>query len=211
MRHNRTQNTRQITRRERHTRLRGLAVLTLLTRHPVVNHLHNRLKRRKLHHRIRDLTSPKRIQTLVETCPAFFTGDGIDAVKGALVGVRHGALHAYFDCFKGTEGQIGEELGRGGRGEVQTCFVLGCGVRAGHVGVGLFEVFVPAVFEGALGGVAEERGGPTGEDAAEAFAAIDFAPGLEVGGVEFGVNLAAGFDEVEGSYGRVSEALGVLA
>jgi len=44
-----------------------------------------------------------------------------------------------------------------------------------------------------LDGVADEGGGPAEEDAAEAFFAVDGAPGGEVGGVDFGVDLAAAF------------------
>jgi hypothetical protein len=45
-----------------------------------------------------------------------------------------------------------------------------------------------------LEGVADEGGGPAEEDAAEAFGFVDAAPGGEVGGVDFGVDLAAAFD-----------------
>jgi len=44
-----------------------------------------------------------------------------------------------------------------------------------------------------LEGVADVGGGPAEEDAAEAFFGVDGAPGLEVGGVEGRVDLAAAF------------------
>lgn len=70
-----------------------------------------------------------------------------------------------------------------------------------RVAVGVLEDFVEAVFAGALEGVADEGGGPAEEDAAEAFGGVDAAPGAQVGGVDFRVDLAAAFYEVEGCDG----------
>ena len=77
-------------------------------------------------------------------------------------------------------------------------------------------------------GVADEGGGPAEEDAAEAFGSVDAAPGAEVGGVDFGVDLAAAFylgGEVEvsevctgrggawgvGFWGKVEDPRGLMA
>lgn len=50
-----------------------------------------------------------------------------------------------------------------------------------------------------MGRVVEKCGGLVGEDILNFFVVEDFVLGLEVGGVEFGVDLVVGFDEVEGS------------
>jgi hypothetical protein len=117
------------------------------------------------------------------------------------------ALHADLDGLEGAQGNVREELGRRGRGEVESRPVLDGGLGADRVGVGLLEVLVPAVLEGALGRVPEQRRAPAREDAAEALAAVYLAPGLEVARVQLGVDLAAGLDEVERGDARVRESL----
>ena len=61
----------------------------------------------------------------------------------------------------------------------------------------MLEVLVETVFTGALEGVAQEGGGPAEEDSAETFLGEDGAPCLEVGGVDFRVDLPATFYEIE--------------
>ena len=57
----------------------------------------------------------------------------------------------------------------------------------------MLEDFIETIFAGALEGVADEGGGPAEKDAAQAFFGVDGAPGLDVGFVEIGVDLAAAF------------------
>ncbi len=207
MRDNGAEDAREVARGEGDARLRGLGVVGLGAGQARVHHLDNRLERGKLHHGVGDLAAPERVDALVQPGGALLGHDLADAVKGALVRVRDGALGADLDGLKGAERNVGEELGRRGRGEVEARLVLGGGLGPREVGVGLLEVLVPAVLEGALGRVAEQRRGPAGEDAADALGAEDFAPRLDVARVELGVDLAAGLDEVEGRDGGVGEAL----
>lgn len=207
MRYDGAKDTSQVASGEGHSGLSSLAIVRLLTRQAVIDHLDNGLEGGKLHHGIGDLATPQRIQTLVQTGGALLGRDGADAVEGAGVGVGNGALHTDLDSLKGAEGDVGKELGRGRGSEVQTRLVLVSGLRAGQVRVCLLEVFIPAVLESSLGRVSKEGGTPAGEDAADALGAVDLAPGLKVARVELGVDLATGLDEIKGSDGSMSEAL----
>jgi hypothetical protein len=60
----------------------------------------------------------------------------------------------------------------------------------------VLEDFIEAVFAGTLDAVAEEGGGPTKEYAADAFLCIYGLPACDVGCVDFGIDLAASFDEI---------------
>jgi len=72
----------------------------------------------------------------------------------------------------------------------------------------MFEVFIESIFAGALDRVTNERGAPTGEDAADTFGAANLPPRFEVALVEIGVDLSTAFDKVQRGDGRVSGALG---
>jgi hypothetical protein len=72
----------------------------------------------------------------------------------------------------------------------------------------ILEDFVGAVFPCSLETIADEGRGPAEEYSAQAFAAKDGAPGLKVGTVDFRVDLATAFYEVEGRDGRVGGAAG---
>ncbi|CRK33352.1 hypothetical protein BN1708_001040 [Verticillium longisporum] len=187
--------------------LGALAVVALLARQAVVDHLDNGLERCKLHHGVGDLTTPERVEALVQPGHALLGRDGADAVERAAVRRRDAALHAHLDSLKGTEGKVGEELGRSGRSQIQDRLVLLGILGTGNVRVLLLEELIPAILEGALGGVAEQRRAPAGEDAAHALAAEDLAPGLEISRVQLGVDLATRLDEVKRGDGKVREAL----
>jgi hypothetical protein len=73
-----------------------------------------------------------------------------------VVGVgRQGGLHADFDCFEGTQEDVGDEFGGRGGAEVDNC--LGS-VGEELLAVVVFEDLVGAVFACALEGVADEGG-----------------------------------------------------
>lgn len=67
VRDHRTENTSQVTTSKRNSRLCTLVVVRFLAWQVLVDHLDNRLKRGKLHHRVGNLATPKWIQTLVQT------------------------------------------------------------------------------------------------------------------------------------------------
>ena len=99
-------------------------------------------------------------------------------------------MHADFDCFEGTEEDVGEEFGGGRGAKVDDCLV---GIGEESLAVEVFEDFVEPVLAGALEGVANESGGPAEEDAAETFFGEDGTPSGYVGFVDIGVDLAAAF------------------
>lgn len=188
-------------------RLGRLAVVALAPGEAVVHHLDDGLEGGELHHGVGDLAAPQRVDAFVQAGDALLAEHGADTVEGAPVGARDAALHAHLDGLKGAERHVGEHLGRGGRNQVQAGPVLDGRLGAGHVRVRLLEELVEAVLGGALSRVADQGGAPAGEDAAHALGAEDLAPGLDVAGVEFGVDLAAGLDQVERSYRGVGESL----
>lgn len=207
MRNDGTKNTGQITTSEGHSGLGCLAVVTLLARQTVIDHLYNGFKGRKLHHCVGDLTTPERVEALVQTSPALLALDGVDTVKGACVRVGHTALHADLDSLKGTKGKIGQELGGGRGSKVEAGTVLDGSLGADGIGVGLFEVLVPPILEGSLGRISKECGAPASEDAADALCAVYLTPGLEIARVQLGVDLTAGLDEIKWRDGGVGETL----
>ena len=129
-----------------------------------------------LHHGVRNLPAPERIQALVQAPEALGGRDLRHAIEGARVGRWHGGLHADLDRLEGAEGEVGQELGRGRGRQVQGRLVALGVLGPGQVRVRLLEVLVPPVLEGALGRVAEEGRAPAGEDAAESFLPEDEAP-----------------------------------
>lgn len=116
-----------------------------------------------------------------------------------------GGLHAHLDRLPRAEGDVGEELGRGGRAQVYDGFG---GVGEYFLAVVVFEDFVEAIFSCALEAIADECGTPAEEDAAEAFFSEDFGPALKVGFVHFGVDLAAAFYQIERGDGGVRGTAG---
>ena len=118
---------------------------------------------------------------------------------------RQRRLHAHLDRLPRTQREIGEELGaRAGR-EVDDGLV---GVGEPFIAVEVLEDLVEAVFPRALEAVADEGRRPAEEDAADAFGPVDGRPGGQVGAVDFGVDLAPAFDEVEGGDGGVGGSAG---
>lgn len=190
-------NTGNVAPQERDPRLlKGVVALLRLPQRGV-DIVDRRLKCRKLHHCIGDLSPPKRLQPLVQPRGALLTRDLAPSFSHSRRIRRQGCLHADLDRLKRTQRHIGEELCRGGRAEVHN----GLGsVGKQLVAIEVLEDFVEAVLAGSLEGVADEGGGPAEEDAAEAFFAVDGSPGRDVGAVNVGVDLATTFDEIEGCH-----------
>lgn len=177
----RTSNTGDIPTQETHPSLLQRIVGLLGLPERSVDIIDRRLKRRKLDHRIRNLPPPKRIQPLVQTPNPLLGRHLAPPFPQRARERRDGRLHPHLDGLEGAEGDVGQELGRRRRGEVDDRLV---GVGEEPVAVGVLEDLVEAVLAGALEGVAHGRGGPAEEDAAEALGAVDGAPGAEVGAVD---------------------------
>lgn len=118
---------------------------------------------------------------------------------------RQRGLHADLDGFPRAQGDVGEEFGRGAGAQVEEGAV---GVGEEAVAVEVFEVFVEAVFAGALEGVADGCWRPAEEDAVEAFFGVYRLPALDVGGVDVWAYLASAFDDVQRCYGGVGWSCG---
>jgi len=149
------------------------------------------LKRGKLDHGVGNLARPQRIQALVQACHAFFAHHLGPTLAQRVRKWWKACLHAHLDGFHGAQGYVGKELGRGAGCKVDD--LLGQAGGRQLVAVDMFEYLVEAVFARALHRVAEESRGPAEEDAAEPFFGVDHLPGLCVGLVESGVDLAAAF------------------
>ena len=118
-----------------------------------VNVLDDSFKRRKFHHGIRDLSTPKRLQAFIQSGNSFGRGDFIPTFKGSTGKGRDCSLHAHFDCFPWTKEDISEEFGRGRGGEIECCAVfMGC-FFTHDVGVLFLEKFVETVLSGTLTGL----------------------------------------------------------
>ena len=189
-----TENTSKITTSERDSGLGGLAVIRLLTRKAVVDHLNNGFERSEFHHGVRNLASPKRIQALVESGTTFLCNDRGNAIESACCEWGDSSLHADLDSFEGTESNIGDEFSRSTSCQVDRRLVLIGVFSPDEVRVEFLEEFVSSVFEGSLCAVAEESWRPSSVDSAESFGAANLAPGLEVASVHLGVNLATAFN-----------------
>lgn len=155
-----------------------------------INVVDRRLKRGKLDHRIRNLPPPQRIQPLIQAPIPLLTHNLSPPFSHRIRKRRQRRLHPHLDRFKRAEGQVGKEFSAGGGAKIDDCFV---GVGEHLVAVEVLEDFVEAVFAGALEGVADVGGRPAEEDAAETLFGVDGSPGLEVGRVDFGVDLTAAF------------------
>lgn len=169
MRHDRAEDTGHITTGESDGGLGAFVVVRLLPRQVIVDHLHNGLEGSKLHHGVRNLSAPERVQALVQpVCPcsqraasevhvqidlprgSLFAGDPTNAIERARRKGWHGRLHANLDGFKRTERNVGEELGRGTRDQVYRRLPLGGFLRTDQVTVEGLEEFIPTVFESTL-------------------------------------------------------------
>lgn len=167
MRHDRAQDAGQVPAREGHRRLRALVVVRLAARQRLVDLLHDRLKRRKLHHRVRDLPAPQGIETLEEAtsgqhhaassvdgrsspCRALLSSDGCDPGEGSGGERRDGGLHPHLDGLERAERDIRNKLRRCAGGQVQRGLPAVGSLLSDDVAVELFEKLIAAVFERSL-------------------------------------------------------------
>lgn len=186
----RTPNPRNVTPQKAHPRLLQRIVILLPLPQRLVYLRHRLLKRRKLHHRIRDLPPPQRLQPFVQPRHPFLAHHLPPPFPQTPRIRRQGRLHPHLDRLKRTQRHVRQKLRARRRAQVDERLV-----RVGEepLPVQVLEDLVEAVLARALERVADEGRGPAEEDAADAFAGEDGAPGGEVGGVDFGVYLAAAF------------------
>lgn len=155
------------------------------------------LRARSYHHRIRNLSGPKRSNTFVQSSNALGSHDFADAVKSSACKRRHCRLHPHFHCLQRTQSNVGQELRRRRTSEVDPCLILDSILLTCKIRVELLEVLVPAVLERSLDRIAEECGRASGVETSSAFGADDGAPAFDVALVELRVDLATAFDEIQ--------------
>ena len=186
----RTPNTGNIPTQERNPSLGQRTITVFRLPQRGIDIIHRCLEGCKFHHCIRDLPPPKRLQTLIQPPHPFRLRHLAPSLPHCMCKRRQRGLHPHLYCLEGTEGHISEELSRCGSAEVDNGFRC---VGKEFVAVQVLEYFVETVLSGALEGVADEGGRPAEENSSQAFFAVDTAPRLNVGGVDFGIDLAAAF------------------
>lgn len=192
----RTADTSNIPAQETDARLLQRGIRLLRPSQRPINLLDRLLERRELHHRIRYLPRPQRIQALVEPAIPLLRHDRAPPLAETVRVRRQRRLHPHLDRLERKQRHVGEELGARGRAEVDERLV---GAGEEGLAVEVLERFVEAVFAAALQAVAYECGAGTEEDALETVFGDDGAPGGEVGRVDLRVDLTPAFDLDEGS------------
>ena len=185
-----TSNTCNVPTQETHSGLLQTIVALLWLPQILVDLVNCAFERRKLYHRVRDLPSPQRIQALIQPSYPLLRRDFAPALSQGMRKRGQSCLHAHLDCLKRAKGEIGEKLGGGRCSEIDEGFV---GIGEHVVAVDMLKDLVEAILTGALEGVADKRWGPAEEHPTDAFCGVDGAPGLDIGAVEFGINLTAAF------------------
>lgn len=123
VRDSRAANTGNVATEEGDTSLLDSRVLRLLLSKVPVDRFDRLFKRRKLDHRVWDLPSPQRRNTLVQTCDTFFRDNLLHANCHVWRKGRQRGLHADFDSFKGAEKDVGKELRTGASSQIHNRFI----------------------------------------------------------------------------------------
>ena len=103
---------------------------------------------------------------------------------------RQCSLHPHFNSFKGTKGQVCQELCTSGCTQVYEVLV---DVREHLLSIEIFEYLVETIFTSTLKRVAHEGRSPSEKYAADALCPIDRSPGAKVSSVYLWVDLTPGF------------------
>jgi len=147
--HNGTEYTSNVTGEERDSKLFSLCALSLRLGHNIgIEGDNGILKTSKLHHSVRNLSSPKRNKTPVETSNSIFSNKLGVSITKSVSKSRH-SLDLDLDSFHGAKSNISEELGRSGSGK-EDGGLVGISVVSSHVGVVFLEELVETEFAGSL-------------------------------------------------------------
>ena len=186
-----TTHTGDVATQETHSGLLQFTIALLWYSELLVYLGYHRFKRRKLNHRIGNLSSPQGRDSLIQTTIPLFAHHLTPPFSQARSERRQRRLHSHLYGLEGTECEISKELRRRARAEIDDRFIH---IREEPVAVNVFENFVEAIFTAALEGVADEGWRPSEEDAAKTFFRGDGAPGGDIGGVDLGIDLSTAFD-----------------
>lgn len=187
---NRTSNTGDITTQETYPSLLQSIVALLGFPQILIDLVDGALKGRKLHHCIGDLSPPQWIQPFIQPSDALLRSHLPPAISQRIGKRWQCRLHADLDGLQGAKRDVGEEFCGCRSRKVDDGFVG----RGEHlVAIDVLEDFVETVLARTLEGVADQGWRPAEEDAPEAFFGVDCTPGLDIGAIEFGVDLATAF------------------
>lgn len=139
--------------------------------------------------------TPQRIQSLIQPSKPLLLHNLSPSLPQRGRIRRKRSLHPDLDRLERTQEQIRQKLSTSTGTQVHDRLV--------HVGkhplaVLVLEDLVEPVLSGTLEAVSDESWGPAEHDASNAFGFVDLGPGLRVGLVECGINLATTFYEIEG-------------
>lgn len=112
---NRTSDARDITAQEANPSLLKPAIALLRLPERLIYQPDGLLKTGELGHRVRDLPTPKGVQTLIQTTDALLGHNPAPSLAQVARIWWEGCLHADLDRFERTQGQVRQELGRSTR------------------------------------------------------------------------------------------------
>lgn len=191
---NSAQDTGNVTTEEADTGLLQRVVALLRLAQELVDLLDGLLETGELGHRVGNLSTPERVQTLVQTRDALLGNNLTPSLTQSMSEGRQGGLHTDLDCLIRAECQIRNELGRGTGTQVDQGPVR---AREQPVTVPVLENLIESILPSTLERVADECRGPTEEDSPDSFLCKDRAPCGHVGLVNARVDLTTALDQVK--------------
>jgi hypothetical protein len=160
-----------------------------------VEGLDGSLESPELHHSVGDLSGPQRNQTLVETSDTFSLDDLTHTLSqggGESAVSRVGGLNSDLHGFPRAQSGVSDEFSAGGGRQVQQVLVLLGVLLAGHISVGLLEVFVETELAETLSRVTDQSGSPAENKTTSTFLGENFAHG------SLDTDLLTALDDIEG-------------
>ena len=156
-----------VTSCEGHNKLFTLGALCPgLGNHMFVESHNGLLKAGKLHHGVGDLPAPEGDQGLVEAIDALSSQDlGEGPSQGGGEGAHGGGLDPHLARLHGGEGNVSEELSRGGRCQVESGHVEVSVLLSHGIAIDLLEDLIEAKLAETLGRITNGCGGPPKEKA----------------------------------------------
>jgi len=159
----------------------------------------------ELDHGVRNLSHPKRRETLVEAVPALSVHDLGPSFTGSLgEGTGLGGLHTDLKSFPGAEEAIGNDLSAGG-GDEETDGLVLVGLLTKGTSVDILEHFVETEFTETLSTITNKGWEPSEGEALEAFSGVDLGETITNGFVHGRHSLTSALNDIERAHDSVSE------
>lgn len=170
MRDDGAEDTSNVTRSGGDSKLFDLGALSARLGHDVlVDSLNSALESPELHHGVRNLATPERSETLVESTEAFLSNDlghsfAKSSGEGAGLGVS--GLDADLNGLPGAQSQIGDDLSGSGSREPQEILVVLSVLGSSSLHKGVLEDLIETELEETLERVSDQGGAPAEEHSA---------------------------------------------